>query len=143
MSNDKTRYFSVRIACDVEAVDRFVTDTSKLGRWAQGLRSAAWEPSRTAVGESSAGPIEVCFTDHVDLGICDLSIITPDGRGIECPMRVVRDGAGSEVVFTLRLRRCCRLGGPRAARRGNRGRPQPTRPRDRARLDPIHRASSE
>jgi hypothetical protein len=102
MSNDKTRYFSVRIACDVEAVYRFITDTSKLGLWAQGLRSAAWEPSRTAVGESSAGPIEVCFTDHVDLGICDLSIITPDGRVIECPMRVVRDGAGSEVVFTLR-----------------------------------------
>jgi hypothetical protein len=102
MSNDKPCYFSVRIERDVDEVYRFITYTSKLGLWAQGLRSAAWEPSRTAVGESSAGPIEVCFTDQVDLGICDLSIVTPDGQVIGCPMRVVRDGTSSEVVFTLR-----------------------------------------
>jgi len=102
MSNDKPHYLSVRIERDVDEVYRFVTDISKLGLWAQGLRSAAWEPSRTAVGESSAGPIEMCFAEQIDFGICDLSITTPDGQVIECPMRVVRDGAGTEVVFTLR-----------------------------------------
>ena len=101
MSNDKSNYFSIRIERGVDEVYRFITDTSKLGLWAQGLRSAAWKPSHTAVGESSAGPIEVCFTEQIDLGICDLSITTPDGQVIECPMRVVRDGTGSEVVFTL------------------------------------------
>jgi hypothetical protein len=101
MSNDKSSYFSVRIERDVDDVYRFITDTSKLGLWARGLRSAAWEPSRTVVGESSAGSMETCFAEQIDFGVCDLSITTPDGQVIECPMRVVRDGTGTEVVFTL------------------------------------------
>jgi hypothetical protein len=86
--DDKPRYFSVRIERDADEVYRFITDASKLGRWAQGLRSAVWEPARTAVEESSAGPIEMCFTEQSEFGVCDLSITTPrDGQVIECPIR--------------------------------------------------------
>jgi hypothetical protein len=102
MSTSKPRYFSVRIEREADDVYRFITDTDNLGLWAQGLNSAIWDPSRTAVGESSTGPIEMCFTGQTDLGVCDLSITTPDGQVVECPMRVVRNGSSSEVVFTLR-----------------------------------------
>jgi hypothetical protein len=101
MGNDEPRYFSVRIERGVDEVYRFITDASKLGLWAQGLRRAAWEPSRTAVGESSAGSIEMCFSEQIDFGICGLSITTRTGQVVECPMRVVRDGTSSEVVFAL------------------------------------------
>ena len=102
MSEGKPRYLSVRIERDADEVYRFITDTTKLGSWAHGLRSTIWEPSRTAIGDSSVGPIEMCFIEHSDFGVCDLAITTPDGQVIECPMRVVRDGHSSEVVFTLR-----------------------------------------
>jgi hypothetical protein len=101
MTETKPHFLSVRIDRDANAVYRFITDPAKVGLWAHGLRSAAWQPHQPGIGQSSVGSIELCFAQQNDLGICDVAITTADGQIVECPMRVVGDGSSSEVVFTL------------------------------------------
>jgi hypothetical protein len=101
MTETKPHFLSVRIDRDADAVYQFITDPTKVSLWAHGLRSSAWQPHQTGMGQSSIGSIELCFAQQNDLGIRDVAITTPDGQIVECPMRVVGDGSGSEVVFTL------------------------------------------
>lgn len=47
------------------------------------------------------GAVEVRFVGPVDHGILDHDVIFPDGTRVHNPLRVLVNGDGSEVVFTL------------------------------------------
>ena len=47
------------------------------------------------------GPVEVAFAGPVENGILDHDVSMPDGTVVHNPLRVLRNGDGSEVVFTL------------------------------------------
>jgi uncharacterized protein YndB with AHSA1/START domain len=100
----KSRYISVRIARPADEVYRFVTDTTKLPLWAHGLNATVWTAGEAALGQASDAPVEVCFAENNDFGVCDLQVTLPSGEVVTSPMRVVSDGEGSEVLFTLRPR---------------------------------------
>ena len=42
------------------------------------------------------------FAPPNDLGVLDHDVVLPDGTTVTNPVRVLADGDGSEVVFTLR-----------------------------------------
>ncbi len=44
----------------------------------------------------------MAFAPRNDLGVLDHVVTTPSGAVVHVPMRVVRDGDGAEVVFTVR-----------------------------------------
>ena len=48
------------------------------------------------------GRVGFAFTERNELGVLDHDVTLPSGETIHNPMRVIRDGDRSEVVFTLR-----------------------------------------
>lgn len=47
------------------------------------------------------GLVEVRFTGGSEFGVLDHDVIFPDGTVVHNPLRVLQNGAASEVVFTL------------------------------------------
>jgi hypothetical protein len=50
------------------------------------------------------GRVVVDFTPRNDFGVLDHDVTLPSGETVHNPMRVLADGPGCEVVFTLRRR---------------------------------------
>lgn len=51
--------------------------------------------------EGPEGPIRIRFTAHNPFGVMDHSVDLGNGRVIHVPMRMVANGDGAEVLFTL------------------------------------------
>lgn len=47
------------------------------------------------------GRVVVRFTAPNDLGVLDHDVVLPSGETVHNPLRVVANGDGSEVIFTL------------------------------------------
>lgn len=87
-----------RPAAEVAA---FAGDPRNLPRWAAGLSSGIREDDGRWVTDSPMGTVEVRFTGPAEHGILDHDVVLPDGAVVHNPLRVLRNGDGSEVVFTL------------------------------------------
>jgi hypothetical protein len=82
----ESRHLGTHIARPADEVYAYVADVTHLPEWAAGLGSA--------VGVRFVPANEHLVLDH------DVSL--PDGSVTTNPMRVLRDGDGCEVVFTIR-----------------------------------------
>ena len=84
-------------------VIRFVGEPKNLPQWAAGLSAGIHESEKPGVwvSESPMGKVEVRFAAPNDLGVLDHDVTLPNGDTVHNPMRVVPNGAGSEVTFTL------------------------------------------
>lgn len=51
--------------------------------------------------ETSLGRMEIRLEKNNTLGVLDHFVLPPAGVAVYVPMRVVANGAGSEVIFTL------------------------------------------
>ena len=81
-----SRFVSEYIDRPAEAVYAFASDPANLARWAAGL-----------------GPDDgVAFAPRNEFGVLDHVVTTASGETVSVPMRVVPDGDGAEVVFTVR-----------------------------------------
>jgi hypothetical protein len=80
----------------------YASDPANLPRWAQGLGSSVEKVDGRWVVETPGGRATVAFAPPNDLGVLDHEVTTPSGETVHVPMRVVADGDGSEVVFTVR-----------------------------------------
>ncbi|WP_413354954.1 SRPBCC family protein [Microbacterium sp. 1P06AB] len=79
----------------------FAGDPANLPRWAAGLSSGIRNEGGRWLAESPMGDIEVSFPGPVEAGVLDHDVALPDGTVVHNPLRVLRNDAGSEVVFTL------------------------------------------
>lgn len=71
-------------------------------RWASGLSASSLERDGDAWRAAGPeGPVRIRFTDHNPFGVMDHHVDTGDGPEVYVPMRVVRNGAGAEVLLTL------------------------------------------
>ena len=64
----------------------YASDPARASEWAAGMDSTA----------------EVTRTPQNEYGILDHDVHLPSGETVHVPMRVTVDGAGSEVIFTIR-----------------------------------------
>lgn len=94
-------HVSLAIDADPGVVAAFAGDPANLPQWAAGLSAGIRRDGERWISDSSLGIVEVRFTDAVDRGILDHDVILPDGTTVHNPLRVLRNGDGSEVVFTL------------------------------------------
>jgi hypothetical protein len=96
----QSRTVNVSIARPPTEVAAFITDPAKLSRWltfAEDVRKSgdAW------FIDTAEGAMEIRFAPANEFGVVDNYVTLPDGQAVVNPMRVVANGEGSEVLFTL------------------------------------------
>jgi uncharacterized protein YndB with AHSA1/START domain len=98
-----SRHLAVGIDRPPDQVYEFAADPRNLPRWAAGLAGSEVErDGDTWVTDSPMGRVRFSFAPRNDFGVLDHDVTVPTGETVHNPLRVLRDGAGSEVVFTLR-----------------------------------------
>lgn len=102
-TGSESRHLSISIDRPVEDVYDYASNPANLPAWAHGLGASIEKDGDRWVAESSAlGRVTVAFTPRNELGVLDHDVTLPSGETVHNPVRVIADGTGSEVVFTLR-----------------------------------------
>jgi Polyketide cyclase / dehydrase and lipid transport len=101
----RSRHLSIAIDRPVAEVYAFAADPANLPRWAAGLAGSRLERDGDQwFTQSPMGRVAIRFTPRNEFGVLDHDVTLPSGETVYNPVRVIADGAGSEVVFTLRQR---------------------------------------
>lgn len=95
-------HLAVVIRRPADDVYAYASDPAHLPEWAAGLASGIREEDGRWFADSPMGAVEVAFVAANDLGVLDHEVVLPDGSRTLNPLRVLRYGDDSEVVFTLR-----------------------------------------
>ncbi|CAA9495665.1 MAG: hypothetical protein AVDCRST_MAG53-1776 [uncultured Solirubrobacteraceae bacterium] len=100
----ESRHIGVSIDRPADEVYEYVSDPANLPAWAAGLGASVERVDDRWVAQSPMGPVVVAFVARNEHGILDHDVTLPSGEIARNPMRVLPDGSGCEVVFTLRRR---------------------------------------
>jgi hypothetical protein len=95
------RSLSVTINRDWREVYDFTQPPEHFAQWASGLATALHFDGTNWAAESPLGPVRVRFTERNPYGILDHTVIFPDETEVYNPLRVVANGDGAEIIFTL------------------------------------------
>ena len=98
----ESRHISERIDCPAGEVYEYALDPANLPRWAPGLGSSVEKIDDRWFVETSEGRVGFAFVQRNEYGVLDHDVTLPSGEVVYNPMRVIADGSGCEVVFTLR-----------------------------------------
>jgi len=101
---NESRHLSVSIDRPAAEVYRYARDPAHLPAWAAGLAGSIRRERGEWVADSPMGPVLIRFVPVNEYGVLDHDVVLPTGESVTNPLRVLPDGAGSEVVFTLRRR---------------------------------------
>ena len=99
----EVRHVSVSIDRRPEVVYQFAAKPENMPRWALGL-GRSFRPQADGSWITEGGPVgsaTVRFVERNQLGVLDHDVTVPTGETIHNPIRVIPNGDGSEVVFTL------------------------------------------
>jgi hypothetical protein len=99
----EVRHVSVSIARRPDAVYQFTAQPENMPRWAAGLGQSFHDRGDgTWVAEGGpVGSATVRFVERNPFGVLDHDVTVPSGETVHNPIRVIPNGDGSEVVFTL------------------------------------------
>lgn len=92
---------SVTINCPPREVYDFVSNPQNLPLWATAFCLSARQTDAGWLIETTVGPMSIRFADSNELGVLDHVVSPALGVEIHVPMRVIPNGSGSEVLFTL------------------------------------------
>ena len=98
----ESKHLSETIARSAAEVYEYASDPANLPEWASGLGSSAEHVDGQWFVDSPDGRLTIVFAERNDYGILDHDVTLPSGETVSNPMRVIADGDGCEVVFTLR-----------------------------------------
>ena len=97
----ESRTISVSIVRSPREVYEFASVLENLPKWATGLGTSGERVGDEWMTQMAEGTVAVRFVGRNDLGVLDHYVrVTPETE-IYNPMRVVANGDGSEVSFTL------------------------------------------
>ena len=100
----ESKHLSERIDRPAREVYEFAMEPANLPRWAPGLGTAVEQVDGRWFVQTSAGRLGLAFAPRNDFGVLDHDVSLPSGEVVYNPMRVIADGDGCEIVFTLRRR---------------------------------------
>jgi len=102
MRIDPARHIGVSIARAFDEVHAFLSEPANFPLWAEGL-GAGFVPlgGTDWQVETPMGAMRVRFTPPNPQGVLDHTLYPAEGEAMANPMRVMPNGAGAEVVFTL------------------------------------------
>ena len=96
------RHLAAQIDRPAKDVYDYVADPLHLPEWAPGLGSTIELVDGEWTMDSTLGRITVAFAPRNDFGILDHHVRLESGQVFYNPVRVIADGDGCEVVFTVR-----------------------------------------
>jgi hypothetical protein len=99
----EVRHVSVSIDRPSDVVYQFAAAPENMPRWAIGL-GTSFRPRPDGSWIAEGGPVgsaTVRFVERNRFGVLDHDVTVPTGETIHNPVRVMPNGRGSEVVFTL------------------------------------------
>jgi hypothetical protein len=97
----QSRNLSVSINRNAKDVYSFVSVPENFPRWASGLGKSLKKVNGEWIAETPEGPVKVRFTERNEFGILDHWVSPKPGVQIYIPMRVIANGSGCELIFTL------------------------------------------
>ncbi|MBO9533441.1 MAG: hypothetical protein J7513_10750 [Solirubrobacteraceae bacterium] len=100
-TTSETQTISVSIEREPAEVYRYLIDPRHLPVWAAGLAQSVEQRDGQWVVDSGDGEWTVEFAPENSYGVADHVVTRPDGATQLNPMRVLPNGRGSEVTFTL------------------------------------------
>ena len=96
------RHLSVAVACSFDRANAFLGDPANMPLWAEGLGGDFAQVDGEVWAVSTPyGRMEVRFTPPNPYGVIDHALLPEDGPAMYNPLRVVPNGEGCEVTFTL------------------------------------------
>lgn len=101
MAVDPSRTLTISIDRPPAVVADFICDPRNLPAWATGLGKAVRQHAGQWFVATPDGDVRIRFVEPNTLGVIDHWVqVAPDVE-VHVPMRVVANGSGSEVLFTL------------------------------------------
>jgi hypothetical protein len=97
----KSRTLSVSIDCPPDRVYGFVSNPENFTRWATAFCRSIRRVDSGWIVETPQGQVNVRFAPRNTMGVMDHFVTPTPGVEIYVPMRIVANGSGSEVIFTL------------------------------------------
>ena len=102
MAIGNVRHIGIGIDLPADEVYAFLAQPLNFPKWAEGLgHGFVHAEGMTWAAQSPMGPIRILFSEPNRYGILDHTVILPDGTVMTNPLRVLANGSGSEIVFTL------------------------------------------
>jgi hypothetical protein len=98
----ESKHIGERIDRPAAEVYEYASDPANLPEWAPGLGSSVENVGGRWFVETAMGRVGFAFAERNEYGVLDHEVTLPSGEVVYNPMRVVPDGSGCEVVFTLR-----------------------------------------
>jgi len=97
-----SKHVSVPVERPADVVYAYASNPANLPLWAAGLVAGTIrQVDEDWIAESSSGPIRIRFADQNSHGVLDHRVTLPNGDTQLNPMRVVPNGDGAELTFTL------------------------------------------
>jgi len=100
-TTNQAHNISISIERDLDEVYEFTSRPENFPRWATGLATALEPKGDHWVADTPDGQVRVLFTPSNGYGILDHHLTMPNGIEVYSPMRVVANGSGRKVIFTL------------------------------------------
>ncbi|HEX3714621.1 MAG TPA: hypothetical protein VHV09_17635 [Trebonia sp.] len=97
-----SRHISEHIDRSAADVYGYVAEPTNLVHWAAGLGNSVTEEGGHWFVDTPGGRVGFAFAPRNDLGVLDHYLTLGSGEVVYVPMRVIADGSGSEVMFTVR-----------------------------------------
>ncbi len=92
---------SVSINKPVYQVYQFASNPKNLPSWVEFIKSVTRGAGDIWMAETDLGNLKIEFAPENEYGIIDHKVTLPDNSTVNNPMRIVANGKGSELIFTL------------------------------------------
>jgi hypothetical protein len=96
-----SRTVAVFIASSPSDVAEFVSNPQNLPLWAGAFCKSVRKNGPDWLAETPQGQVRIRFAPPNSYGILDHYVSLPSGQDVYAPMRVIANGSGSEVLFTV------------------------------------------
>jgi len=100
-TTQQVRHISVSINRPPRSVYAFVSNPENLPTWATGLSGSIRKVKGEWIADAPMGKVKVKFAEENKFGVLDHEVVLESGVKVYNPMRVIANGKGSEILFTL------------------------------------------
>jgi len=97
----ESRTITVRIDRPFDKVYEFLVNPANWNQWAFGLGKNIRRSKNGWIADSDGGIASVRFTPPNSFGVVDHTVTRPSGQRVYVPMRLIVNGGGCELLFTL------------------------------------------
>lgn len=101
MSTMTTKIVHISIDRDWREVYDFASRPENMPRWASGLASGLKQDGEDWIAEGTLGSARVRFAPRNGFGVIDHVVTLESGLQVHNALRIVPNGGGCEVMFTL------------------------------------------